>query len=219
MSKRVNWKWIFQLAVSVLLVMGLGVQARAAENPSAKEAEELFRKVYNMVMGPQGSSFSYKANIIGVYKTEGTVVYKGKKSHFTEPRYMAWDNGTTSYRVDLKKQAVNIYRSDDERQHRYLSKFKYDLENFNYSYVTKGDFYEVTMKSKNTKFFGVREAKVMVRRANLHPESVTVKVAFMSATLQISQFQSGNISDDRFVFPADTYRSYTHNDHRNEYVK
>ena len=43
---------------------------------SQDDARELFDKAYNQVFGPEGSSFSYAVNIIGLYKTQGNAIYK-----------------------------------------------------------------------------------------------------------------------------------------------
>lgn len=179
-------------------------------------ATELFNKVYNLVFGPQGSALSYKVNIIGLYRTEGNIVYKGKKLHYSEARYMAWEDGITAYMVDKKKQQVNIYRFDDDNKDKYLSKFKYDVKNFDYSYVTEGDFYLVTAKVKNPSLFGIRSVTARVRKDNLYPVSLTIKLALLHTTVQISNFRSGKIADSNFVFPKDKFQGYEFIDHRNE---
>lgn len=205
------------LLLPVFLTLFLSVSMPcAAAGGNDKTAQELFNKAYNQVMGPQGSSFHYAVNIVGIYKTEGDIIYKEKKSYFEENRMASWDNGTIVYKADKKKQEVNIYRSDDENRDKYLSKFDYDINKFEYSYITKGDCYEITAKVPNAKFFGVREAKILVKKSNLHPVSLTVKVAFMHATIKITNFKSGNVSDSSFVFPKKRFAGYKTIDHRNE---
>ena len=195
----------------------LTLQARTnASSASDPKAKELFNKVYNMVFGPQGSSLSYKVNIIGLYKTEGTIVYKGKKLHYAEARYMAWEDGITAYMVDKKKKQVNIYRYDDDNKDKYLSKFKYDVNNFDFSYETEGDYYLITAKVKNASFFGIRSVTARVYKSNLHPVSLTIKLSFIRTTVQISNFRSGKIADSNFVFPKDKFKDYQFTDHRND---
>ena len=64
---------------SIFLLFCLAVEAKDANPKSGTmTATELFNKVYNLVFGPQGSALSYKVNIIGLYKTEGNIIYKGK---------------------------------------------------------------------------------------------------------------------------------------------
>ena len=207
-------KFIVSILISFLC---LSIQARvsgsSANDPKAKE---LFNKVYNMVFGPQGSAMSYKVNIIGLYKTEGLIVYKGKKLHYAESRFLAWEDGITAYMVDKKKKQVNIYRYDDDNKDKYLSKFKYDVNNFDYSYETEDDYYLVTAKVKNAGFFGIKAVTARVYKSNLYPVSLTIKLSFIRTTVQISNFRSGKIADSNFVFPKDRFKEYEFVDHRNE---
>ena len=65
--------FIFSLS---FLLFCLVVEAKDANPKSGNvTATELFNKVYNLVFGPQGSALSYKVNIIGLYKTEGNIIY------------------------------------------------------------------------------------------------------------------------------------------------
>ena len=207
-------KFIVSILISFLC---LSVQARAnASATSDPKARELFNKVYNMVFGPQGSALSYKVNIIGIYKTEGNIVYKGKKLHYAEARYMAWEDGITAYMVDKKKKLVNVYRFDDDNKDKYLSKFKYDVKNFDYSYEDDGDYYLITAKVKNAGFFGIKSVTARVYKTNLYPVSLTIKLSFFRTTVQVFDFRSGKIADSNFVFPKEKFKGYEFVDHRNE---
>ena len=202
-----------------LFLFALCLPLGAAENSSLASdatAKELFNKVYNLVFGPQGSALSYKVNIIGIYKPEGNIVYKGKKLHYAEARYMAWEDGITAYMVDKKKRQVNIYRYDDDNKDKYLSKFKYDVNNFDFSYEKDGDYYLITAKVKNASFFGIRSVTARVYKTNLHPVSLTIKLSFFRTTVQVSNFRSGKIADSNFVFPKDRFKDYEFIDHRGE---
>ena len=42
----------------------------SAQTPNARQAREIFDKVWKSAFGPQGATFHYKVNIIGIYKTE-----------------------------------------------------------------------------------------------------------------------------------------------------
>lgn len=189
------------------------LQLSAANKQDAK-AKELFDKVYNLVFGKQGSSLSYKVNIIGLYKTEGKIVYKGKKVHYTEKRYMAWEDGVTAYMVDKKKREVKIYQHDDDEKDKYLSNFKYDVNNFDFSYTTEGDYYLITAKVRNSSFFGIKWVTAKVRKSNLYPVSMTIKLAMIRTTVEISNFRSGGIADSNFIFPKQQFKDYKFIDNR-----
>ena len=201
------------LYIFIMLFFSLSEKSIAAEKEhKGEEARELFDKVFNMVFGPEGSSLSYSVNIVGLYKTQGDIVYKDKKISYEEKRFAAWEDGKVAYMVDKEKKKVDIHDFDDEKKDKYLS--MYDLNNFAYSYKVKGDYYELTAKVKNSKFFGIRSVTALIRKSNLHPVSLSIKLAFITTTVQISNFRSGNIDESAFTFPKHRFTDYQYIDHR-----
>ena len=78
----------------IMLMLTLSGRTLAEKKESAQtDARELFDKVFNMVFGPEGSSFTYSVNIVGLYKTQGDAVYKDKKITYNESRFAAWEDG------------------------------------------------------------------------------------------------------------------------------
>lgn len=203
------------LVISMLIFCASFPQSLLAENTQAERAKELFDNVYNLVFGPQGSALNYKVNVIGLYKSEGKIVYKGKKVHYSDKRYAAWEDGVTAYMVDNKKKEVGIYRHDDDDKDNYMSKFKYDINNYDFSYTSKGDYYFITANIRNSSFFGIKWVKAKVYKNNLHPVSLTIKLAMIKATVEISNFRSGGIADSNFVFPKLRFKDYKMIDRRN----
>lgn len=198
-----------------MLGLAMAGNANAATEAESKtDARELFNKVFDMVFGPEGSSFTYSVNIVGLYKTQGDAVYKDKKITYNEKRFAAWEDGKVAYMVDRKEKKVDIHDFDDEKKDKYLSMFKYDVDNFAYSYKVKGDYYELTAKVKNSKFFGIRSVTALLKKSNLHPVSLSVKLAFITTTVQITNFHSGDINDSVFIFPKSQFKDYKYIDHR-----
>jgi len=54
----------------------------------------------------------------------------------------------------------------------------------------------------------------VVNKNNLHPQSLNIKLAWFRTTVKITEFNSGNISDDIFVFPKNKFKDYEYIDHR-----
>ena len=205
------------LYLTLMLFLALPAKGIADDKVhDGADAKELFEKVFGMVFGPEGSSLSYSVNIIGLYKTQGDIIYKDKKICYEEKRFGAWEDGKVAYMVDKEKKKVDIHDFNDEKKDKYLSMFKYDVNNFYYSYKDKGEFYELTAKVKNSKFFGIRSATALIRKSNLHPVSLSVKLAFLTTTVQISNFRSGGIDDKVFTFPKNRFPDYVYVDHRGE---
>lgn len=203
------------LYITILLISCANIpQPVLAGKSQDTKAKELFTKIYNLVFGQQGSALSYKVNIIGLYKTEGNIVYKGKKLHYAEKRFLAWEDGVTAYMVDKKKTEVNVYNHDDDDKNKYLSKFKYDVNNFDFSYTTEGNYYLITAKLRKSSFFGIRWFMAKVQKSNLHPVSLTIKLAMIKTTVEITNFQSGGIDDSNFVFPKERFKNYKFIEHR-----
>ena len=199
----------------IMLLFCLSGRTQAATNePAQTDARELFDKVFDMVFGPVGSSFTYSVNIVGLYKTQGDAVYKDKKITYNEKRFAAWEDGKVAYMVDRKEKKVDIHDFEDDKKDKYLSMFKYDVNNFAYSYKDKGDYYELTAKVKNSKFFGIRYVTALIRKDNLHPVSLSIKLAFITTTVQVTNFHSGGIDDSVFVFPKSQFKDYKFIDHR-----
>ena len=194
-----------KLLLYIFLVFATVVQAQ--DTPNARQARHMFDRTYQMVFGPQGSMLHYKVNIIGIYKTEGTIWTKGKKSKFEESRYMAWNDGTTYTRVDKKKKTVSVYGANDENRDKYASKFTFEPDNYTYPIESAPEGYYITMKAKKG-VKGIKEARALLDKKTRYPLSVRIKLGIFHTTIKITQFQVGDISDDLFVFPAAQYQGY-----------
>ena len=176
-----------------------------AQTPNERQAREIFDKTWELVYGEQGSTFHYDVNIIGIYKTSGTVWQKGKKNKYQSSHSTAWNNGTSCYVV--RKKEVTIYRSDDPDRDKHASRFQFDRDNYKYSIANDKDGIMLTLKPKSSRVKGVSEVKLLVDRHTFVPIRLKVKVSIIHANVRISNFRSGNISDETFEFPAEKYKS------------
>jgi hypothetical protein len=182
------------------------VMAQAQTTVQQNEARKTFDKVYNMVFGPQGSTLRYDVNIIGLYKTHGTIWYKGKKQRFSDERVNTWNDGTTAYMVFRKKKTVEIHEANSDKKDKYSGKFKFSLDDFDYSMKTEGSDLLFILKQRKKAKGTIKEVRALVDAKTLAPKFVKIKVALFWAKIKISNFKSGGISDDMFVFPAKNYK-------------
>lgn len=215
MVQRMKKKWIYWhgllWAACACIIWVMPVRAETQSDPRARE---MFDKVFQLVFGPQGSSLTYKVDIIGIYQTEGDIVYKNKKMQYQEKRYASWNDGVTAYMVDKKKKTVNVYSAHDDKKDAYLSKFKYNVDDFIYTVRPIGDDYEISAKLTKANALGIKEVKGIVAKSNLHPKSLRIKVSFFWTVVDISNFKSGGINDKDFVFPEKQFQGYQFIDHR-----
>lgn len=190
-----------------LLCMLFTIGLHAQESPNSRQARRMFNEAYQKVYGPHGSRLSYSVNIIGIYKAQGTIWTKGKSSKFVEDRYTAWNDQITYTRVDRKKRTVTIYRSDDQSRDKYASKFTFKPDNYNYHIANDKRGYVITLKAKKG-VKGIKEADVLLDHHTRNPISIRVKVGFFHTTIKITNFKTGGISDQAFVFPHQQYSNY-----------
>lgn len=197
----------------MLLCMVFAVGLHAQETPNARQARRMFDEAYQKVYGPQGSRLTYSVNIIGLYKTQGTIWTKGKKSKYVEDRYMAWVNAATYTRVDRKKKTVTIFDVNDTSRDKYASKFTFLPDNYTYHIANDKRGYVITLKAKKG-VKGIKEAAVLLDHHTRFPLSIRVKVGFFHTTVKISNFKTGDIADQTFVFPQRQYSDYEIIDNR-----
>ena len=188
-----------------LLLIALSMSMASFCDNSQKEARRIFEDAYNQVFGPKGCTLRYDVNLVGVYKTAGTIWYKGKKSKFEDSKVIQWNDGKTAYTLSKKKKTVDIYDVKTGKHDKYGSKFKFTLDDFDYSMERNSDEIIVTLKQRHGAKGTVKQAKVALDASTYAPKRAKVKVALFWANIKISNFRSGGISDDVFIFHRENY--------------
>jgi len=188
-----------------VLVMLCSVMTTFAQSDA--EARRIFEDAYNQVFGPQGCTLSYDVNLVGIYKTAGTIWYKGKKSKFEDKKVIQWNDGVTAYAYFKRKKQIEIYDVKSGKHDKYAKKFKFTLDDFNYSMERVNNNIVITLKQRRGAKGTVKQAKVALDAHTHAPKYAKVKVALFWAKIQISNFKSGGISDNLFVFPRSSYGS------------
>ena len=201
------------IIVMLLLVSLCSVQAQ--DTPNARQARRIFNSAYQQVFGEQGATLHYDVNIIGIYKTNGTIWYKGKKSKFVDEKMNSWNDGTTVYTIKTKKKKkeVEIYNANNNKSDKYSQKFKFEPNNFDYSIAEQEDGLMLILKAKKGAK-GIKEVHALVERRTYHPISVRIKIAFVWTTIKISNFRSGGITDELLRFPREKFKDYEFVDKR-----
>lgn len=190
--------------IAMLWATLCGTMAQEHETPNAQQARRMFMEIYNKVYGTEGATLHYKVNIIGIYKTEGTIWMKQKKSKFVDEKYVVWNDDVTYYRLERKKHRVSIWDAHSDERDKYATKFKFEPDNYSYSIREEKSGYAVTLKAKKG-VKGIKEARVMLDKKNHYPTSLRLKVGIFHTTIRISNFRCGGIGDETFVFPREKY--------------
>lgn len=213
MKKRMR----IRIVLLLMLLLTALCSVQAAETPNARQARRIFNSAYQQVFGDQGATLRYDVNIIGIYKTHGTIWYKGKKSKFVDEKMNSWNDGTTVYTIKKKKRKneVEIYNARNNKSDKYSSKFKFEPDNFDYSIAEHEDGLMVTLKAKKGAK-GIKEVHALVARGTYHPIRLRIKIAFVWTTIKISNFRSGGITDEILRFPREQYKDYHFVDKRDK---
>ena len=202
-----------KIILAVVLLLSALTSVQAEDNPNARQARRIFNQAYQQVFGEQGATLRYNVNIIGIYKTYGTIWYKGKKSKFVDAKMNSWNDGETVYTIKKKKKEVEIHSAKNNKSDKYSSKFKFEPENFDYSIANDERGLMLTLKAKKG-VKGIKEIHALVKRQSYEPISLRIKIAFIWTTINISNFKSGGITDEMLRFPAEKYKDYKFVDKR-----
>ena len=204
-----------KIVLLILLALQTAIVG-AQQTANEKQARRIFDQAYNQVFGEQGATLSYDVNIVGVYKTSGTIWYKGKKQKFIDERMNTWNDGVTAYMAYRKKKEVVIHNANSDKKDKYSGKFKFHPEDFDYSIQEDEGMFLLTLKQKKQAKGSIKIVKAWVTKKGYEPVRLRIKVAIVWTTVQISNFKSGGISDDLFVFPRSKYSDWKFIDKRNE---
>ena len=204
-----------KILLIVALLLSVLTSIQAEDNPNARQARRIFNQAYQQVFGEQGATLRYDVNITGIYKTYGTIWYKGKKSKFVDAKMNSWNDGVTVYTIKNKKKnkEVEIHSAKNNKSDKYSGKFKFEPENFDYSIANHEQGLMLTLKAKKGAK-GIKEIHALVKRQTYEPISLRIKIAFIWTTVKISNFKSGGITDDMLRFPAEKYKDYKFVDKR-----
>ncbi|MBQ3312270.1 MAG: hypothetical protein IJG74_00495 [Prevotella sp.] len=201
------------IILAVIMLIGTICSVQAQDNANSRQARRIFNNAYQQVFGEQGATLHYDVNITGIYKTRGTIWYKGKKSKFDEARMTSWNDGKYVYTFKKKKREVELHTAKNNKSDKYSQKFKFEPENYNYSIAEADNGLLVTLQLiKGRK--GMKEIHALLERKTYHPISVRIKIAFIWTTIKISDFQSGGITDEMLRFPKEQFKDYKFVDKR-----
>lgn len=201
----------------ILSFLSSVVLSAQEDTPNSRQARRIMDTAFERVFGPQGSRLRYDVNIIGIYKTKGVIWFKGKKQRFSDERVDTWNDGKTAYMAYRKKKIVEIHQSNSDKKDKYSGRFKFSLDDFTYHVAKDPQGLLLTMKQKKKAKGTIKEVRALVAERTYAPIKLRIKVAFFWTTVQISDFQSGNIKDEIFVFPTEKFgKDWKYVDKRDE---
>jgi hypothetical protein len=202
-----------KIVLMVLMLLTVLCSVHAEETPNSRQARRIFNQAYQQVFGEQGATLHYDVNITGIYKTNGTIWYKGKKSKYQDSKMRSWNDGRLVLTVKKKKKEVEVHSAKNNKSDKYSQKFKFEPDNYDYSVAEDPEGLMLTLKAKKGKK-GMKEIHALVERQTYHPIRLRIKVAFIWTTIKISDFKSGGITDEMLRFPKEQFKDYKYVDKR-----
>ena len=192
----------------ILLLSFVCLTASAQDTPNARQAKRIFMTAYNHFYGQEGVRFSYKINLLHLYKEEGTACYKGNKSWSQHKNTIIWDNGDIKHIVRPTKKIVEIHDPKVNKKDEKLQKFKFYPDDFTYSIQENPEGFLVTLKAKPGAKGSMKQIQAVLTKCDYYPKQLRIKVTIFWATITFSDFQAGHINDNIFVFPEKKYADY-----------
>ena len=190
-----------KLRILIYLLTFFSVTSVSAEQtPNEKQARRIFDEAYEKVFGPQGCSLEYKVNLLGLYKTEGSVWFKEKKQKYLSKNSNGWNDG-------------EIHHATKKNKHE--DKFEFHADNYSYHIATDPKGLLITLKAKKG-VKGPKEVRALLDRSTYAPIHVKAKIGIIWANIAVSNFHSGDVSDEVFVFPRAKYSHFKFVDKRKE---
>lgn len=185
----------------------------AQNTPNARQAKRIFGEACQQIYGPRGAEFNYSVNVIGLYKTSGTIWLKGKKHRFVERQCSVWDDGVNFYRVDRRRKTVELHNSNSPKKDKLFSKFSFNPDSYSYHISDSCEGYLISLDAlPGTK--GIKHIKATIDKHTLVPKLLKIKLSFFWAKVKIDEFHKGNIDDHIFCFPRSQFYGYRYIDKR-----
>ena len=188
-----------------------------ALTPNEKQARAIFDKAFDKLFGPDGCSLDYNLNVIGLFKNKGSIWKKGMKIKYMDDKREGWMNNQTVYLVDKKNKEVDIYSSTPPKNQKKSHEFAFNQNDYKYSISNhSATEYALNLSLKKGADGTIKRIKAIVNKRTFTPSTVKVKVSFVWATLNISNYRQGIADENIFIYPAQKYSGYKITDHRNE---
>ncbi|MGI6232239.1 MAG: hypothetical protein ACOYJF_05235 [Prevotella sp.] len=191
----------------LLALLALASPAAAAQNNNEQQAKKMLMQAYNKVFGAQGCFLRYDAHLSFFFHSKGWASMKKGKYAYDDTKTHGWCDGKNYYYLDRKKKEVQILNGHSAKNGSVMDKFTFHPDDYSYRWASTKEGYVITIKAKKN-VSGVKTAKVLLDRKTQNPLRISVRIAFLWAKVDISQFRQGNINDSIFYFPRNKYKDY-----------
>lgn len=208
MKKDKHIEWMMRV-IAILFTLHCSLfTASAQDTPNARQAKRVFTTAWNNIYGPEGVTFSYKINILGLYKEEGRSWNKGDMARSEHKNTIVISDGELKHIVRTNKKVVELHDPKVNKADEKLQMFKFDADSYNYSIAKEGNDLLVTLVAKPKANVKMKKIEALLTQGSYYPKRLRIKVSIFWCTITFANFQAGNIDESVFVYPKEKYKDY-----------
>lgn len=166
------------------------------------EAQQVIKQTLQLLQHPGGAKFNYSFHLAGFFNRQGTFLYKKDKSLSLNKKSMVWADGKTVWELNRNQRVVKIMNPKESRKGLKGIDEQFELLEVSYtpSMTIDGNYFKIYLKA-TSKNVDAKEAIIWINRKTYEPIKAKVKIAFFWGTINISNFETANYSDEMFTFP------------------
>lgn len=186
--------------ITTLLLLATTMFAQNAE-----QARKVLDKTAAIVSNKTGASANF--TISGKYgNSSGSISIKGQKFMARTPQAIMWFDGKTQWTYMKKNQEVNVTNPDAAKQqamnpYAFISLYK---KGYNLDMKTVGTNYQVHLTAQNKKN-AIKEMYILVNKSSYKLTQIKMRQSNGWTTINVSNLQTKNLSDNTFRFNAKDY--------------
>ena len=208
MKKDKHIEWMMRVLMILFTLHCSLFTASAQDTPNARQAKRVFTTAWNNIYGPEGVTFSYKINILGLYKEEGRSWNKGDMARSEHKNTIVISDGELKHIVRTNKKVVELHDPKVNKADEKLQMFKFDADSYNYSIAKEGNDLLVTLVAKPKANVKMKKIEALLTQGSYYPKRLRIKVSIFWCTITFANFQAGNIDESVFVYPKEKYKDY-----------
>ena len=191
------------LMIALTLCIGTMVNAQ-----NVSQAEKVLDKTAEVIGHRGGAKASFSVNNEKLGAINGTIAIKGNKFHASTGKATIWYNGKTQWTYLQKTNEVNVSTPTQAKQmlmnpytfiHIYKTGYSMGMTN-------SGDNYLVHLTAQNQKRT-VQELYILINKSNYVPKQIRMREGKAWTTINVSNFQTQNLSNSLFAFNSKDFPS------------
>jgi outer membrane lipoprotein-sorting protein len=189
----------------IVMITTLLLLATTMFAQNAEQARKVLDKTAAIVSNKTGASANF--TISGKYgNSSGSISIKGQKFMARTPQAIMWFDGKTQWTYMKKNQEVNVTNPDAAKQqamnpYAFISLYK---KGYNLDMKTVGTNYQVHLTAQNKKN-AIKEMYILVNKSSYKLTQIKMRQSNGWTTINVSNLQTKNLSDNTFRFNAKDY--------------